>query len=269
MARCRGCRLIFISPRPVKEQEEEYYRSGYYEAEIKQSEYLSRLAIFEHSLAEIRRFKTGGALLDIGCGPGHFLKKAGELGWKTFGVEISAKAAREASETTSAQIFQGSLTKASYPPGSFDVATFYNVLDQLISPRGALDAVRTILKPGGLVVVRVPNSNFHHPFKTWMDWVGSSLLFAPPLSLTPFHLYQFSPVTLTRLVEKCGFSVVEIRNAKVTAGDPGKTYGPRKEFLLSVFKNILQAGAYVLYRLSGKKVILGPSFELYAMKPSW
>ena len=39
-------------------------------------EYMSRLPLFRAYIAHIRRYWDRGAILDVGCGPAHFLKLA-------------------------------------------------------------------------------------------------------------------------------------------------------------------------------------------------
>ena len=47
------------------------------------------------------------------------------------------------------------------PAGAYDVVSLVNVLDQAPDPAALLRAARAALRPGGRLLVRVPNASFH------------------------------------------------------------------------------------------------------------
>lgn len=87
----------------------------------------------------------------------------------------------------------------SLPPASFDVAVMFDVIEHLFDPRVVLEATRRALRPGGLFVVSTPN----------FDALSRRALGAAWAVLSPLeHLYYFTELTLTKMVEAAGFSRV-------------------------------------------------------------
>ncbi len=106
----------------------------------------------------VTRFKQSGRMLDVGCATGVFLQwfQAGGS-WDLYGLELSEGAARVA-RAAGLNVFIGQLEEAAYPENYFDVVTFWDVLEHISDPRSALLETRRILKPDGILVLRLPNA---------------------------------------------------------------------------------------------------------------
>lgn len=101
-------------------------------------------------------------LLDAGCGDGinlallsRFVK---ELGWptKVTGADYSPLRIGRA-RTTSADLLRTSVTALGFKDGSFDVIICNQVLEHVPDDQGALLELRRVLRPGGLLIIGVPN----------------------------------------------------------------------------------------------------------------
>jgi SAM-dependent methyltransferase len=149
------------------------------------------------------RLASGGRLLDIGCGTGDFLVHAQQAGWEVAGVELSERAAAHA-RGRGLDVRTGALADQEFHPDSFDVATVWDVLEHLPQPRLELMAVRCLLKPGGMLVVRVPNVRAQI-----MRMYATKVLGKPGGAhlQADLHLNHFTPRTLTLLLERSGFAV--------------------------------------------------------------
>ena len=99
---CDNCGFNHIFPLPTEEELDTIYRNEYYtkekplyfertkeDAEWWNLIYKDRFDTFEELLSDCKRKK----ILDIGSGPGFFLKYGKERGWDTLGVEPSEQAA--------------------------------------------------------------------------------------------------------------------------------------------------------------------------------
>jgi predicted SAM-dependent methyltransferase len=95
----------------------------------------------------------------------------------------------------------GTLADAALPEASVDVATLWHVIEHLDSPRAALEEVREVLAPGGLLAIETPAA----------DTVWLRLLRGRWRQLIPDHYFFFTRATLARLLEATGFEVVELR----------------------------------------------------------
>jgi SAM-dependent methyltransferase len=149
-----------------------------------------------------------GDLLDVGCGSGAFLLALEDAGWRCSGVEIDAGAVEAAHKAGLERIRQGDFLEAGYPDSSMDVVRFWHSLEHLRSPRAALVEARRILRPGGKLLVGVPN------FGSLLSRALRSRWF--PLEV-PRHLWHFDRARLHALALQTGFEVQRIRNVTTTS----------------------------------------------------
>jgi SAM-dependent methyltransferase len=143
-----------------------------------------------------------GRVLDVGCGDGDFLAALKQRGWEVHGVEPSPAAAALA-RGKGVAVHEGELASTDFPAGSFDVVTFWHVLEHLPEPLVELAAARRLLRDDGLLVVEVPNSasvTFRLCREHWF-----------PLSV-PRHFQHFTSTTLRALLQKAGFTPVRRRD---------------------------------------------------------
>lgn len=97
-----------------------------------------------------------GRLLDIGCFRGELLEHMRrEHGWEVAGVEFSTLPPN----LYGLDIHYGDLAEAPFEPASFDVVTLWAVLEHVYHPRAIIQQVHRFLKPGGTVIILVPNFN--------------------------------------------------------------------------------------------------------------
>ena len=90
--------------------------------------------------------------------------------------------------------------------------------------------------------------------------IGVAIPFSPVL-----HLWSFTPRGLRVLAERAGLEVVALRNSSLAA-ESSEPAG-KGSLLVSVLRTGLAAGAVVVSRLSGGRVLLAPAIELYARRP--
>jgi SAM-dependent methyltransferase len=209
---CQACGFRHAVPLPSPESLGETYRETYYSAEkptflARSAEdqdwavlaQRDRLESFEEILGPSRR-----RLLDIGCGPGFFLKTAQERGWQAKGIEPSRQAAAHA-RGLGLEIAEGFFDAATAPGlGRFDAVNLNNVLEHLPDPIGLVRLAVERLDPGGLVCINVPND--FSPFQL----AGQKAVGAPQWWLAPpHHLNYFDFASGTRFLERLGLKVVE------------------------------------------------------------
>jgi 2-polyprenyl-3-methyl-5-hydroxy-6-metoxy-1,4-benzoquinol methylase len=138
-------------------------------------------------------------LLDIGCHIGVFLEIAREQGWEAWGVEPSAWAADQA-RARALRVTTGTLREARFPDQFFDIVTMWDVIEHLTDPLSSLQEAYRVLAPGGIICIHT--INIESPFARLMGHRWPWLM--------EMHLYYFSPQTLTQMLEKAGFQVIEM-----------------------------------------------------------
>ncbi len=196
-SKCQNCGTVFVRPQPTPKQLAPYYDKEYYNKP-------SILLTIVQSLRP--RFFGGlkqGKLLDVGCGSGHFLKAMQKNGWHCTGTEVSdsSKPFLEKLRQQKIDIRYGKLLDISFPSESFDLVTFWHVVEHLPNPSDEIRYVRRLLKKNGRLFVAVPN----------IDSVSFALFGCNWFHLdAPRHLNHFSPKTLSLLLEKNGFSVKRV-----------------------------------------------------------
>ncbi|MBU2645557.1 class I SAM-dependent methyltransferase [bacterium] len=206
--KCKNCSLVFVWPHPPHVELETHYDNGYYDEWISRQK-ARRQGMWRKRLKKVAKFKSSGYLLDVGCGEGAFLGLAQKKGWQVSGTEISAFAARYASEALNTDIFCGDLLSAHFKENYFDVVTMWHVLEHVDDPKKYLSEIQRILKPDGLFVLAVPNVN-NLVFQIVYRIIRGRSLKLFTIGEKEIHLYHFSPVTLKRYLAATGFSCLSL-----------------------------------------------------------
>ena len=211
IVRCSACGLYYANPRWKTEHLFSRYTDDYWE------EYAGTIShtSVDEATNNARWFpflgphdgvRSTNRLLDVGCATGEFLLAARARGWQVYGVESSPIGAATARRVPGSEIHAGTLDTADYPNGYFDVVTMWDVIEHLQSPRRYLQRIAEILRPGGLLSITTPNIrslSFRLLGVNWSE-IGPN-----------DHLYYFTPRTIARLLDECGFSVYTMHTMAV------------------------------------------------------
>jgi methionine biosynthesis protein MetW len=105
-----------------------------------------------------RLLPAQGRVLDLGCASGGLLALLRPGASHLAGLELSASAAKAAAEVADL-VVQGALEDPGLPfqAGSYDLVVLADVLEHLADPAVALGRATAWCKPGGSVLVSVPN----------------------------------------------------------------------------------------------------------------
>jgi SAM-dependent methyltransferase len=137
-------------------------------------------------------------LFDIGCGVGNFMAVARANGFDVTGIDWDTKAVQTGKEVLGLEkIFPVSIEEyAKTNSGeTFDVVSFFEVLEHQDDPIGFVSQVRRLVKPGGYIAMSVPNRN---RFQMGLDTTD----------LPPNHLTRWNPLVLTAFLRRHGFEIV-------------------------------------------------------------
>jgi 2-polyprenyl-3-methyl-5-hydroxy-6-metoxy-1,4-benzoquinol methylase len=220
LVQCSDCSLHFINPRPGPDIIGRYYGDEYpshhYEPRPlrwwqrmasdprdSRASVFTRLMLHVHQSAAwhvIPRREGGGRIVDLGCGSGTLLDTMKMLGWDTYGVEPDSRAAERA-RSKGHEIVSGSAGQAHFDPGTFDIVYMWHVLEHTHSPRETLEIVYRYLRPGGRLVMAVPNYASLQARLFGRYWCATE---------APRHLYQFDRRTVCRYLEQAGFAAPQV-----------------------------------------------------------
>lgn len=238
--KCEKCGFVFVYPTPsIKTQQEYYdkeYKSGLYKL-VGDTENL-RKKLNQRRFSEISKYSPKGNLLDIGCGAGFFLDAAAEQGLSVYGVELSTEAASKTRQRHK-NIFNGPLENAKYQDSFFDVVAIFDLIEHVLDPDITIKEIHRIVKPGGLIIFTTPDISSWHARIMGKYWY----------QINPHqHLFYFSPHTMKKILEKNGFTVVEIKkNYKIFTIDVilkmAEFYYPSFFKILSFFKSFLSGNS--------------------------
>lgn len=197
---CIDCGTGRLEPMPTPDELNAFYPQEYYGTSGKKFsrliEALIQLVLNRLSWFITRRVPDRGRILDVGCGRGVLLNRLVAQGFETFGTDINEDAVRGNDPQTDIRIIS-ELSEAAFPDEFFDCVVVWHVLEHLIDPAGTMREIERITKPGGVLIIAVPNYSSLQA-KIWgKDWFHLD---------PPRHLYHFSVQSLIKLVESSGFN---------------------------------------------------------------
>lgn len=187
------------------------------------------------------KLKKPSSILDVGCGDGFYLYLLHSLfpKAKIIGVDIDRNAIKSAIRNTKGRdvrLKYGNVCDLKFKDNSFDVVLASEVLEHLKEDKKGLKNIYRVLKPGGLVLVSVPNCSyplFWDPVNWFLErvmhkhiksgfWAG----------IWNQHMRLYSKDELKYLLKKEGFRHIEIYVLT-------RICLPFNHYLLNIFARIL------------------------------
>jgi len=146
-------------------------------------------------------YEGGGKLLDIGCANGRFMLNMRDLGWHVQGVEFN-EIAVSICRQQHLEVHHGDLASANLAENSFDLITARQVIEHVPDPNAFISDIARILKPGGRLHLRTPNSKALGRQFFNQYWFPNEV---------PRHLVLFTKENLEMLARKHGLVPVDTR----------------------------------------------------------
>jgi SAM-dependent methyltransferase len=145
--------------------------------------------------------KGDGRLLEVGCGDGTRLAALHKRGWFVEGQEIDPDAVVHC-RSKGLEVHEGSIIQLGLSECSYDVILMSHVLEHVENQTELLAHCKKLLKPGGRLVMSVPNIRSLGHFVYKRNWLNLD---------PPRHVILHSPQSLTNLLRGAGFSIAEMR----------------------------------------------------------
>ncbi len=219
--RCASCGFHFVNPEPAPDELAAFYGAEYSE---QHDEVWHGLEDDANRVVIAKLLSCGvRSLIDLGAGQGRFVSMARAAGIDTEGIEQAPANVAEAkrrygvvlSEQTVAQFLDGE-------PRNIECVTLLNVFEHLPDPVGVLTMLRSTIRPGGTLLVIVPNTDFTLTLGAFRRAIGFRDVFmmeSPWFSQQgfdpPVHLSSFTARHLAAALSKSGFRPLNIEHAPV------------------------------------------------------
>jgi 2-polyprenyl-3-methyl-5-hydroxy-6-metoxy-1,4-benzoquinol methylase len=246
LMRCAYCTHLYRSPR----ERSDAVRRAYSDSSPEQSVYES---LFENQRkayrAQVRRLlnfapdiRRG---LEVGSYTGGFQAAARDAGLSFTGIDVNRNAASfGAGKGLHIETCSIEEVRSDTP---YDVITIWNTFEQLPDVRAAALAVRRLLRDGGVLVVRVPNSSFYTHWRRRLD--GLMALWAERMlvhnNLLGFPYREgFTARSMKRLLDDSGFKIRRVHGDTLfpIADRWTSSRGALDESLTKIIQRVSQRG---------------------------
>lgn len=138
--------------------------------------------------------------LELGCATGQYLIQLQDAGWQATGIELGERPATIAKES-GLNVHRGTLETTDLQAEQFELVAAWKVIEHVPDAKATLRRLNTLLRPGGTLLLSIPNAgSWESRFfgKSWYVWE------------LPRHLHHFTPASIRKLLEECGFTNITI-----------------------------------------------------------
>jgi len=263
-----NCGVYSLFPFPKEKEVINHYHSGIYRRPskynlnkqgknflVKKKYFIDRLIKLSQLLSRV------GRILDVGAGNGLLLAEAKKRNWQVWGTELDPAAINYVKRKYDFKLLKGELSKLKIPKQYFDVVHLHHNLEHVYQPEALLNSIKTVFKPGGLLVIEVPQDlyplsaviKYYLSYKTRCRFLTNLFLKRKMISIktTPSaHLFFFTPNSLKKLLIQSGFKIIQIKTPRRNHASDRVIY--KHHYL-----------ANLIYFLESK-LLLGPNIEVFA-----
>lgn len=152
-----------------------------------------------HQYIKFLKLHSADRILDVGCGEGFFLEALAEAGLHSEGCDLSPQQI-EAAKNRGLNAYITDNLYTNIIDNRYDIITLFDVLEHIPVDQQilALQTLRQKLKPGGQILIRVPNaSSMFAGHYRYVDWT---------------HYSSFTTDSLHFVLKEAGFSSIHIRD---------------------------------------------------------
>jgi 2-polyprenyl-3-methyl-5-hydroxy-6-metoxy-1,4-benzoquinol methylase len=199
---CQQCQFVFIPLVYRKSLSYHDYKSKAVAEAVKEGNNWLKMQRHRLRVYHIKKFITKGSLFDLGSGWGHFLLTAQAMGFGVSGVELSEEPYKYSKDVLGLNVQRADFFELNFI-NCFDVITLWDVLEHIDRPKPFIEKCYKALKPGGIIVIQVPQIDSYISKKLKCRWNMMGL----------DHVNYFSRNTLSRLMEDSGLSVRSMRSS--------------------------------------------------------
>ena len=205
---CSNCEHAFLEKKFSTEEISRLYSDFYPRSQLKIEDFKPFLetSAFTAWLDGARRsaymwVPPSQKILDIGCGFCQTLDYHTKRGCEVWGVEADENV-RSLADVKGFRLKTGLFSSDDYEASFFDYVTLDQVLEHLVDPITQLRGIARILKPGGDVILSIPNAKGWGQFIFGRKWINWHI---------PYHLQHFSKKSISQTLSESGFDLVSLK----------------------------------------------------------
>jgi 2-polyprenyl-3-methyl-5-hydroxy-6-metoxy-1,4-benzoquinol methylase len=260
LRRCRSCTFAYVDELPTDPVFFEKIYMDYKPDFAFEMAHHGKKAIFADLRDALARHGyRGGKLLDVGCWVGHFLRSMKDR-FEVQGVEYNRYAA-EYGIASGIPIQIATFKDAALPEGSFDVVSLIDVLEHLPEPDLMLRKAAGLLKPGGAIVIKVPNYVAQIGKQNVLNRLGLS---KAGMMENYVHINHFTRRSLGAHLRRIGFEVLEDGFTRAEVWDLDSNERPTRK-LRHWARNVAATGITGLFSATSHLAGRETGFNLYVL----
>ena len=203
MDKCADCGLLFCNPYPTDKQLHYYYNSEMkkFENEFFMESFEKRVQIFLPRIELIKKYKSRGALLDVGSSIGIFVEA---LNQSTHEFNITCcDISLDACKRLEARYPDVKVFNLDYrllgDANKYDVMTMWDTVEHIVDQNKLFSSVRDVLLSDGLFIFSTPNTNSFE----WITAQKNHIQILPP-----GHVNLMNIGNISILMDRHGFELL-------------------------------------------------------------
>ena len=211
MIDCNACGIKHVELIDCDRNTSDFYEEKFYDEE--KPDYIKDveedldwwMATYNNYFDILEKTTKGRRLLDIGSGPGYFLKCAKDRGWDELGFEPSSVAHKYSSSLGVKVVNDFFKIEESKKIGKFDVISLNLVLEHIENPVDFVNGLKKFLNPGGVMYIFSPND--YNPLQKILT---TKLGFKPWWVAPTHHVNYFDFKSIKKFLKKLDFEIIDL-----------------------------------------------------------
>jgi len=202
--KCAECGLLFCNPYPTDEQVHHYYNSDMkkFENEFFMESFEKRVQIFLPRIELIQKYKSRGALLDVGSSIGIFVEA---LNRSTHDFDITCcDISFDACQRLEARYPDAKIVNSDYrllgDDNKYDIMTMWDTVEHIVDQNELFSSVRDVLLKDGVFIFSTPNTKSFE----WMIAQENHVQLLPP-----GHVNLMNIDNISILLDRHGFELLD------------------------------------------------------------
>lgn len=199
---CNSCSFYFIPSYYRKKIQYQQYKNEAVTQAIRSGNNWVKIQRHKLRFKLIQKYKSSGTLFDLGAGWGHFMLAGNELGYQTYGIEISEQPYLYCKNDLKLNVDHIDFFKMDESK-KFDIITMWDVLEHIDKADDFIDKCAKVNQLNGFLVLQVPQIDSYFAKKHKDKWKMMGL----------DHVNYFSKKTITQLLSRYGYEVQTIKSS--------------------------------------------------------